>query len=98
MSISDLEYSTVAAGPAEGAGGEEEGGGPHHSLLQQEEGCGGLHPHHGERPGGTLGGRGEDPLPVRQAEPRPGLRPGDERDHRADILRPRLGLGHRLER
>ena len=66
------------AGAAGVPGGQQEGGGPEHTVQQQEEGGGGLQPHHGGRSGGPLGGRAEDPLPLRQAQPGPGLRAGDE--------------------
>ena len=74
------------------AGCEQERGGAEHTVPQQEEGGGGLHAHHGGGAGGALGGRPEDPLPLRQAQPRPGIRPGHERDHRPHLLRPRLRL------
>ena len=65
-------------GPARVPGGQQEGRGAQYAVTQQEEGDRGLQPHHGGGPGGPLGGRPEDPLPLCQAQSGSGLRSGDE--------------------
>ncbi|XP_063235174.1 translation initiation factor IF-2 isoform X2 [Bacillus rossius redtenbacheri] len=71
--------------------------GRHQDSAVGEEGHRGLRPHVGG-PGGPLGGGGADPVPLRQAEPGPGLRAGHERDNRPHLLQLRLRPGRRVAR